>query len=162
MGEIKLRAWDVENKRMLSPDELYKQGFYWIPDGRGFMQWKTGEIFTPELENKYVNHLIPLLYTGSNDKNGKEIYEGDITRSKVNECIWLYEIKQVEGFGNNLYQVTRYRNFATNNDTDFYIWGDYWVNEGRSEIPSWCEVIGNIYETPKLLKELEKSSVGDV
>jgi len=73
-------------------------------------------------------------YTGLKDKNGEEIYEGDIV---------LCEIYSKEYMG-----LVEY----TNNYGFYYLSG-----MGRSDTELWgCnerEVIGNIYENPELLEE---------
>ena len=57
--EIKFRAWDGE--QMISPDYINRQGC---------ACWKSNSI--PETTNKVMQ------FTGLVEKNGKEIYEGDI------------------------------------------------------------------------------------
>ena len=86
-------------------------------------------------------------FTGLLDKNGKEIFEGDIVKGTMKagagyqrkagkEC--LYEIKKTcggWGYSSWLKQITELK-------------GDY---RGYPHFDE-CEIIGNIYETPELLK----------
>src|SRR6056297_3389785 len=68
MRKIKFRAWDGEKYNY-----------------DGFVIYPNGEIEYPEggwdLTGHYDKHLIEQ-YTGLHDKNGKEIYEGDIVNAK--------------------------------------------------------------------------------
>jgi len=50
----------------------------------------------------------------------------------------------------DLFAVTRYRNFDIT-EYDEYIWGDFYINEGRNLIHKDGEVIGNIWENGELL-----------
>ena len=72
--EIKFRIWDIENKEMLKVQELdFEPTFY---GGRIAIR--------PDQYNDYFDaeDMILMQYTGLHDKNGKEIYEGDIIRIK--------------------------------------------------------------------------------
>ena len=88
-----------------------------------------GEILNANLEDNPIsleelNNLVPLQFTGLLDKNGKEIYEGDIVKATM-----------VGGFFADL-EVT----FENGEFVPKYV-------DGYSEL----EVIGNIYENPELL-----------
>jgi uncharacterized phage protein (TIGR01671 family) len=84
-------------------------------------------------------------YTGLKDKNGVEIYEGDIVSLKGQ---WIDASGPVGLGGKENQQVewnketTGWNPFA-NYDSDC---GVYIEADG-------CEIIGNIYENPELLKE---------
>lgn len=69
MREIKFRAWD--GKRMYyDPND-----FYLRMDGSCF------DVFEGEMDEPICGQPILMQYTGLKDKNGKEIYEGDIVKT---------------------------------------------------------------------------------
>ena len=125
-GEIKFRIWDVENKEMLKVQELdFEPTFY------------GGKIaIRPDQYNDYFDteDMILMQYTGLHDKNGKEIYEGDIVRIIVNNNI--EKICRVE-FKNGIFGVM------------------FSKNKELTAFPHFCnttfEVIGNEYDNPELL-----------
>lgn len=120
MREIKFRAWDKRSEKMVDQQYLncHRSGFFLLRgDEFEFMQ-----------------------FTGLHDKNGMEIYEGDVVHMDdadgvphpcevtFTDCSWRCDSKDGE-------------------------WGEYFKEfvggvEGRAEE---LEIIGNIYETPELL-----------
>ncbi len=73
-------------------------------------------------------------YTGLHDKNGKEIYEGDIVKIKYRD----------EDIGKVIYEHNGFSIDVTNMNKNY----------GRvSFVNNFMEVIGNIYDNPELLGE---------
>lgn len=112
--EIKFRAWDKIKKSM-----MYR--FAISPDAK-VVGWNGFKEAWTRVENE--DDYILMQYTGLKDKNGVEIYEGDIV------AMTLSKGSAVE-----------------------FLTGSYWFG-GKPlwEYHDLCEVIGNIYETPELLQ----------
>ena len=79
-------------------------------------------------------------YTGFNDKNGKEIYEGDIIRIVKN---WEYEVIWADNSAS--FCLKSIKRKPTKNK------GRVFVYQGLRKAQKG-NVIGNIYENPDLLK----------
>ena len=86
-------------------------------------------------------------FTGLHDKNGKEIYEGDIVKINAHSYDFGFEkdrigeIRFIEGcFG-----------FYKQLSEKEYLFNELSTEFGYGEL-EYYEVIGNIYENPELLK----------
>jgi uncharacterized phage protein (TIGR01671 family) len=138
--EIKFRAWDKTIKKMFyNIQELY-DGMGDITDRDGndldIYESSISQSFDCALNNK---DMIVEQYTGLKDKNGKEIYEGDIiTAAYVGSSI-----------GRVVYHKGSFKiNFNVNNEP--YVLLEQYAERNNFKV----EVIGNIYEaTEEQLKE---------
>ncbi len=129
MRQIKFRAWDIYLKRFR--DEMD----YVVDPDTGLPHW----IHDNEYLQGVAEQLILNQFTGLLDKNGKEVYEGDIVRWSDWEGIEIgtisgrYEVK----WNPDKYSLQFYDPF--NNE-----W--YGFDEAVFD-----EIIGNIYEHSDLL-----------
>ncbi|GIM61372.1 hypothetical protein CAPN008_14220 [Capnocytophaga canis] len=119
--EIKFRAWDSKSQRMYyqgEPDlECVQSFFHHYNDNDELMQ-----------------------FTGLHDKNGKEIYEGDVIVFDL-YSYWGHDIKEKGKIVFDDYAFV----FKTKT-------GEYFLADLDCCKEEDIEIIGNIHETPKLLK----------
>lgn len=134
MRELKFRAWV---KRSLYPDNMYWFNITWgnFYDGDGWI----GMLPIGETDKKKRIQVDPgdielMQYTGLKDKNGKEIYEGDILRYD-NFRDWLISWHEAGFYLQNF--------FRGMGDADYFIL--------THDLAITREIIGNIYENPELL-----------
>jgi len=138
MREIKFRAWDKEKINMSS-----SFSFGDLEEDHGAVGFKNENGFwVSPYELGADGNCVLMQFTGLFDKNGKEIFEGDI----VNYSLY----KQP--------------------DISAVYWGEFSIFEAADSIECWLvtalnfpwalsdlnlgkiEVIGNIFEDPKLLE----------
>ena len=136
--KLKFRAWDKLNNEMYVVEQinLNRGEFESIGYGITFLRG--------------ADEVILMQSTGLKDKNGKEIFEGDVVSrnsgmpSVVEFGKWIYE----EDFGYKIKNIGFYLN-SSYDDDEFFQAMDY------EDIRKNYEVIGNIYENPELLEEIK-------
>lgn len=153
MNEIKFRGYHkFTGNPLYLPDKRWVYGYFYKQDGKCYIKDISDMSLTYVVEPESVGRFI-----GLTDKNGNEIYKGDILKATSNDLIWYYLITTLEGHGNNLFAVTRYRNFKVDiTDVDEeggWSSGDFYVNEGHRILTEHdtVEIIGNTYENPELI-----------
>jgi len=146
MREIKFRAWDKHSKM-------------WI--GIPIRREGKNKIFTRIIQE--TPNIEIMQFTGLKDKNGKEIFEGDIVK-----IFHFKSKKQAKDEGlefNYYYGLVKFGEFNDEGETS---WGYGWYFEDypvEKEEKKWkgktnttiltenrFEVIGNKFENPELLK----------
>jgi uncharacterized phage protein (TIGR01671 family) len=151
MREIKFRVWDYQKGAWAKESEAI--------ESMGFV-FGVKDYFNNIAGERAVRWDF-MQFTGLHDKNGKEIYEGDILKCKghvvtnkeqikeSSEDIWsMVDEKREDCYFNNEVQF-----FSGNNHGWRVKRGRFTATLKSSLIYNMsAEVIGNIHENPKLLK----------
>lgn len=103
-----------------------------IYNGKFYLGWRDFE------EGNTYDLAVLMQSTGLFDKNGVEIFEGDVVKLQytITSDFELFEVRQFRG---GMWRIDNRRRGS-----------DLWL---RNED---CEVIGNIYENPELLESVEE------
>lgn len=134
MRAIKFRAWDTQAEEILYGVEHTYDGYKVSMPSFGAL------LDCPDF-------YIVMQYTGLKDKNGKEIYEGDILELRANPFNRKRDLFQV------VFKDGGFRD-EWNNYIGQYLPPDIRNKQGgRVRLNEACEVVGNIYENKELLNE---------
>lgn len=142
--DIKFRAW-VKDRKAIFEVVLIN----YVTKKVTYLFERVGHLLS--IRHEKFNDIELMQYTGLKDKNGKEIFEGDIVKFKdcsIDGTKEFYNIGVIEREGKRdelvISQLIFEKSYFTENYIDF-------INE-TFEL---SEIIGNIYENPELLKEKE-------
>lgn len=125
MRKFIFRVWDKRNKKMSEPFTF------------GYTSVDFNNYSSSVLDIEDNNLYVVMQYTGLKDKNGKEIYEGDIVEN------WCVGVIKFGVYDNG----ERYDDAEVGNG--FYF--DYGENVSHFYNADDSEIIGNIYENRELL-----------
>ncbi len=123
MRKIKFRAWDLAHKLMYTMEELLDENHV-NPDVLRDCLEQPGD--------GYDEDTVLMQFTGLHDKDGVEIYEGDVVKTDNKHLQVIYQ----------------FASFSLGN-------GEFLEEFGyglKDHAPSAIKVIGNIYEHPELIK----------
>ena len=136
---LKYRAWDSAKK------EMFKDTFAMTESGQVVVVEQESVASSPDYV--FVVHLVIMQSTGLVDKNGKEIFEGDIVRTTR----FLGRADEIGGF----YEYEKdYLGVVK------VLEGSWVIDTGSDAVNLWSEideneVLGNIYENRELLEDKE-------
>ena len=126
--KIKFIAWDKTKKIMLSVQTL---------------EWRDDEEVMDVVTNIYQGSLSRfelMQFTGLKDKNGKEIYEGDVI-----------------GFKSDVRHLGKYLVEKNDEYSGFNPFCEGYYFQGKSYVDMFLdktEIFGNIYENPELINDI--------
>lgn len=164
MREIKFRVWFKNHHKMVILDKMY------IDHEMSCLGFTADGLEHDGLPGAFDNDdqdVEVMQYTGLKDKNGKEIYEGDIVNF-VDERITNYEptgadqsLNTFDAHG-HLLQEKRAVLFSDGGwivQSDYYIKGTQVGGMAYDSVNLYhilsMEVVGNIYESQELLGEIK-------
>ena len=122
----KFRAWDKDFKTMYEADDIMYIDFE-------EKQICVKTLFFERASRYDFNDIVLMQSTGLRDKNGKEIFEGDVLETKDGLLDGVVEYRTDLGMWTN--SLFRYNNF-----------------ERLCNVADSTYIIGNIYENPELLE----------
>lgn len=139
MRDIKFRAWDKKTKKMRTVESIGFGELSYYNEGYPVVNMIGRDCINDKdiIINRDSYQYELMQYTGLKDKNGKEIYEGDV-------LLYNNDIKSIVHYKNGAF-VRSYEN------SNIYLLYDSFITDGCLDD---YEVIGNKYEDKHLLGEI--------
>lgn len=106
--------------------------------------------YDPDYVCKDVDSSTVGQYTGLKDKNGKEIWEGDIFKDSSGVLRTVFRVPGGLAFEDNPVA------FGYDHRSPLYPYSPLAERQNKAWISQCCEVIGNIHDNPELLKGGER------
>lgn len=132
--EIKFRAWDKENEEMVRVDGICLN--HNVFDTKNYIYGSRPHFIDEHNDLHLTEECVLMQYTGLKDKNGVDIYEGDIIKYGKNIFLIVYS-ENIASFTVDFKRTDKKVNCYPN------------VNKGTMLS---AEVIGNIYTNKELLE----------
>ena len=130
--KLKFRAWHRELGRMMLIKNM------WFQDDK-VEELELNDTVMNDFITAYPDEIELMQSTGLKDKNGKEIFEGDILDYKGRKAL-------VRWHGSYASFIYRFVDELQNRNTE---WKPLYLAYMK------CEIIGNIYDNPELLEDKE-------
>jgi uncharacterized phage protein (TIGR01671 family) len=133
MRPIKFRAWD-KNENVMFQVGGFANLDYDLENQFNYVTISQESENRPEESTPRTKGIELMQFTGLLDKNGREIYEGDILQVQSGNTFGSADVRFENG------------SFCMKTVTNYIFWMHYLEDDAV------IEIIGNVYENPELLK----------